>query len=372
MRRLSNIFWLGLKEMRSLTADPVLLGFLVYAFSFAVYSQATGVKHELRNAAIAVVDEDRSALSGRIIQAFHQPEFRPPEVIPLDALDRRMDTGRNPFVLDIPPNFQSDLLAGRQSAIQLNVDATAVMHAGIGAGFIQQVVADEIGFYLGRQGSTPVALQLRLAFNPNLETSWFTGTMALVNNITMLAVLLAGGAVIREREHGTLDHLLVMPLSPLEIALAKIWSNIAVITMATALSLLLVLQGALDVPVAGSVPLFLVGVALYLFYATAVGLLLGTVARSMPQLGLLFILIVQPMILLSGGNTPFESMPQLLQAVMMVFPSTHFVAFAQAILYRGAGLGTVWPAFGATAAVGLAVLAAALLRFRATLAAAMS
>ena len=189
--------------------------------------------------------------------------------------------------------------------------------------------------------------------------------VGIINNVTMLAVLLAGAAVIRERERGTLDHLLVMPLSPLEIGMAKVWSNGLVITAAAGLSLWLVVRGILGVPIAGSVPLFLVGVALYLFYATALGLLLGTLARSMPQLGLLFILLVLPMVLLSGGSTPFESMPRPLQLVMLAFPSTHFVAFAQAILYRGAGFSIVWPQFAATAGIGALVLAAALLRFRA-------
>ncbi len=364
MRSLKNILWLGLNELRSLAADPVLLGFLVFAFSFMIYSQATGVSHELRNASIAIVDEDHSPISRRLAEAFLPPFFRTPEMIALAEVDPRMDAGRNSFVLDIPPDFQRDLLAGRQPAIQVNVDATAMMQAGIGAGYIQQIIADEVADFLQVQPPVPVALQLRAAFNPNLESSWFTGAMGLINNITMLAVLLAGAAVIREREHGTLDHLLVMPVSPLEIALAKIWSNGLVITTAAGLSIWLVLRGLLGMPLMGSVPLFLGGVALYLFYATSVGLLLGTVARSMPQLGLLFILIVLPMIMLSGGSTPFESMPRPLQYVMMAFPSTHFVAFAQAILYRGAGFDIVWREFLATGAIGAVVLVAALARFR--------
>jgi ABC-2 type transport system permease protein len=155
--------------------------------------------------------------------------------------------------------------------------------------------------------------------------------MAIINDITVLAMLLAGAAVIREREHGALDHLLVMPVSPFEIAMATVWSNGLVITAMTGLSLWLVLRGLLGVTVAGSVPLFLGRVALYLFHATAVGLLLG----------LLFILIILQMTLLSAGSTPFESMPRPLQIVMLAFPSSHFVAFALAILYRGAGFSIV-------------------------------
>ena len=193
--------------------------------------------------------------------------------------------------------------------------------------------------------------------------------MGLINSVTMLAIVLAGAAVIREREHGTMDHLLVMPLRPFEIAMAKIWANGLVITVAVALSLVLVVRMLLAIPIAGSVPLFLVGVVIYLFFATAVGIYLGTLARSMPQLGLLFFLVVLPMNMLSGANTPLESMPPFLRTVMQASPSTHFVSFAQAILYRGAGFDVVWPKFAAVALIGGVFLALALLRFRRVVAA---
>jgi ABC-2 type transport system permease protein len=210
----------------------------------------------------------------------------------------------------------------------------------------------------------PVDLVVRVAFNPNLASPWFTSIMAIINNVTMLAIILAGAAVIREREHGTMDHLLVMPLSPFEIAMAKVWANGMVIAVAVALSLLVVVRGILGVPITGSIPLFMAGVMLYLFFATAIGIFLGTVARSMPQLGLLFMLVALPMNMLSGGNTPLESMPPWLQVVMQASPSTHFVSFAEAILYRGAGIEVVWPQFLVVAVIGGLFLTLALSRFR--------
>ncbi len=368
MRRLANIYWLGLKELRSVAHDLVLLGFVIYSFTFAVYSHATGISHELRNASIAVADEDRSDLSGRIAQAFLPPYFKTPAQIAFGDVDRAMDRGLYTFVVVIPPAFEADVRAGHRTSLQVNVDATAMMQAGIGAGYIQRIVTSEIErlrYGPGGAGAPAVALQMRVAFNPNLETPWFAGVMALLNNITMLAIILAGAAVVREREHGTMDHLLAMPLSPLEIALAKIWSNGLVIAVVTFLSLWLVMHVILGLPLAGSVTLFMTGVVLYLFFATAVGIFLGTVARSMPQLGLLFILIVLPMTLLSGSNTPLESMPEALQVAMSAVPSTHFVKIAQAVLYRGAGLDIVWPHLLAVGSVGALFLAIAVLRFRA-------
>jgi ABC-2 type transport system permease protein len=148
--------------------------------------------------------------------------------------------------------------------------------------------------------------------------------------------------------------------------LAKVWANGLVVLIGAALALWLMVHGLLGVPIAGSVRLFLVGTILYLASATSLGILLATLARSMPQFGLLFILVVLPMIILSGGNTPLESMPEGLQRFMEAFPSTHFVRFAQAILYRGAGFNVVWPDFAAVAGIGALFFAVALLRFRKT------
>ena len=202
------------------------------------------------------------------------------------------------------------------------------------------------------------------AFGYNLSAAW--AVMQIINNVTMLAIILAGGALVREREHGTIDHLLTMPLKPTEIVLAKVWTNSFVIVVAAGLSIRVVVEGLLRVPIGGSIALFLLGTAVYLFSATALGILLGTVARSMPQLGLLFMMVALPMNLLSGGNTPIESMPAALQHIMQLVPSTHYVSFSQAILYRGASLDVVWRSFATIAGIGSIFFVAALLRFRKT------
>ena len=374
MRTISNIFWLGTKELRSFLHDYILLGLVIYAFSVAIIAQAQGSSQEVHNASVAVVDEDHSQLSRRIVGAFLPPYFQSPQPIAERDIVPAMNKGRFTFVVDIPPNFQRDVLGGRRPAIQLAVDATAMVQAGLGSGYAQQIITTEIDDFLSRaEGSptTPVGLVTRIMFNPNVTTAWFTSVMGIINSITMLAIILAGAAIVREREHGTMDHLLVMPVTPSEIALAKIWANSLVITVAVGLSLYFVVRGLLRVPIAGSIPLFMLGVVIYLFFATAIGIFLGTVARSMPQLGLLFILVFLPMNMLSGSNTPLESMPPWLAMVMQASPSTHFVSFAQAILYRGAGLDVVWLQFLAVASIGGLFFGLALLRFRKVAAAAM-
>jgi ABC-2 type transport system permease protein len=367
MRTIANIFWLGTKELRSFTQDYVLLGLVIYAFSLAIISQAQSYSQEVHNASVAIVDEDHSELSRRIAGAFLPPYFQPPQPIAESEIIPLMNAGKFTFVIDIPPNFERDVLGKRNPALQLNVDATALVQAGLGSSYAQQIISNEIRDFLSREEGTPlplINLNVRIAYNPNIATAWFTSVMGIINSVTMLAIILAGAAIVREREHGTMDHLLVMPVTPFEIAMSKIWANGLVITVAAGLSLYGVVRGLLGIPVAGSIPLFMVGVAIYLFFACAIGIFLATIARSMPQLGLLYMLVYMPMNLLSGSNTPLESMPPWLATVMQASPSTHFVAFAQAILYRGAGINVVWPQFIIVGAIGGLFLAFAILRFR--------
>ena len=367
MRKLENIFWLGIKELRSFLHDYVLLGLVIYAFSLTVILQARSNSQELHNASIAIVDEDSSELSRRIAHAFYPPLFQLPQLIAEGDIIPFMNQGKYTFVIDIPPNFQRYVLAGRHPGLQVNVDATAMVQAGLGSGYAQQIITTEIADFLSHSEGvplSPVNLDVRIAFNPNITTAWFTSVMGIINNVTMLAIILAGAAIVREREHGTMDHLLVMPLTPFEIAMSKVWANGLVIAVAVALSLFVVVRMILGIPIAGSISLFMVGVVIYLFFATAIGIFLGTVARSMPQLGLLYMLVYMPMNMLSGSNTPLESMPAWLATVMQASPSTHFVSFAQSILYRGAGIEVVWPEFLAVALIGGLFFSFAILRFR--------
>jgi ABC-2 type transport system permease protein len=371
MSSLRNILQLTRKELVSLRRDTFMVIFMIYSFSFAVYSQATGIAQELSNASIAIVDQDHSTLSSRIEKALLPPEFQPPVQIGRDDVNRVMDQARFTFVLDIPPNFQADVRARRSPTIAVLIDATALMQAGLGASTIQNIINNETQQYFKNDSGSSTATvspQIRAAFNQGLIGSWFTGTMGMLNNITMLSVLLAGAALLREREHGTLEHLLVMPVTPTEIMISKIVANGAVILAITGICVLTMLKYVIGVQIAGSVALFLVGVALYLFFATSLGIFLGTVARSMPQLGLLFILLVLPMNLLSGSNTPVESMPPWMQNAVQVLPSVHLVDFAQAILFRGAGISIVWPQFVIIFCIGALFFTISYLRFRSFLA----
>jgi len=365
--RTDNILQLGIKELRGLARDPMLLALIAYAFTLSIYTASKAMPETLNQAAIAIVDEDRSPISSRIITAFYPPYFLTPKLITQQEMDTRMDAGLDTFALDIPQEFQRDLLANRSPTIQLNIDATRMTQAFTGGGYVQSIVTSEVSEFMNHYRSkdrVPVDLALRSRFNPELNKGWFGAITNLIQSITMLSIVLTGAALIREREHGTIEHLLVMPVTSVEIMLSKVWSMAFVVLLASAVSLTFVVQGLLHVPVEGSVPLFMVGAALHLFATTCLGICLATIAGSMPQFGLLLMLVLLPLQVLSGSMTPRESMPEIIQYIMLAAPNTHFVMLAQSILFRGAGIEVVWPQFFALLTIGLVLFTFSLRRFR--------
>ena len=370
MSKLSNTYRLGVKELWSLIRDPGMLLLIAFTFSVSIYSAGSVMPESLHRTPIAIVDEDQSPLSARIRDAFYPPRFNPPVLLGSNEVDPALDAGRYTFALTIPVNFQRDVLAGRQPEMQLNVDATRMSQAFTGSSYIQQIALGEVTEFVQRyrsDNSLPIDLNLRMRFNPNLDESWFGSLMEIINNVTLLSIILTGAALIREREHGTIEHLLVMPVTPGEIMLAKVWSMALVVLIAATLSLNGVVRGLMQVPVEGSITVFALTTALHLFATTSMGIFMATVARSMPQFGMLLMLTLLPLDMLSGGMTPRESMPILVQTLMLAAPTTHFVAASQAVLYRAAGLSIIWPQLLALAAIGTVFFSVSLWRFRNTI-----
>jgi len=373
VKHLKHILQLGVKELLSLIRDPVLLFLIAYAFTFSVYTPSKSAVMDVINASVAVVDEDDSPVSRQIRDSLLPPLFLRPVLIPFSEINSVLDQGLFTFVIDIPPKFQHDITKGATPTVEVITDATAMSQAGRGPSYIQKIIMREVQpYWPGRnnpQNKELVKLVTRARFNPNYQQGWFVAVNQIINNISVLAIFLTGAAVLREREHGTIEHLLVMPLRPAELMFAKIWANGLVVIVAAMASLFLVVKGAIGVPVAGSIWLFLGGLTVYLFSVTALGIMLATLVRSMPQFGLLAFPVFIVMSLLSGGQTPLESMPIALQKIMQFVPSTHFVSFSQAVLFRNASLGMVRRDLMLMFLIGCAYVVFTLSRFRKMLAA---
>ena len=372
-QKIRNILRLGVKEILGLWRDPLLLALIVYSFTMGVFSNAKSTPDSISNAAIAILDQDQTQLSRRICDAFLPPLFATPHyLMDYNEVNDSLDKGRYTFIVVIPSGFQEKVLSNNNPEVQVNIDATRMSQAFNGAGYIQQIIYNEVdGFVSDTNGgstSDTAEVLVRKRFNPNLTKSWEGAMNGLANNVTMLALILTGAALIRERERGTLEHLLVMPVTPFEIMVSKVWSMSLVVLIASGLSLWIVVQDILKVPVAGSFCLYMLGVAINVFAVTSLGIFLACFARDMPQLGILMILVLLPMEILSGGTTSQDNMPDVIRWFMQLAPTTHFVNFSKAILFRGAGLDIVWPIFLKMILIGTLFFSVALKRFRRTVA----
>src|ERR1700749_3611916 len=363
-----NVFRLVIKELRSIRSDPTMLILVVYAFTISVNTVATGAVTEATNLSVGIADEDGSELSRQIAEGLVRPTFQPAVQIRPSDIDSKMDKGEMLFAVEIPTNFQADILAQRKTEVQINVDATAVAQAGNGANYLKSAISNEVQNFLnarGIPGGSPINLVVRADFNPNLRTAWFSAMTQVINQITLLTVILTGAALIREREQGTVEHLLVMPVVPAEIMLAKMFANGLVILVGAMFSLQFVVHWWIGAPIAGSLWLFLLGAALYALVVAALGILLGTLSTTMGQFGLLAMPVLIVTQLLSGSSTPMESMPVWLQYVMRtISPTPHFVSFAQAVLFRDADISLVWRPLLAMLIIGSVYFAVAMSRFR--------
>ncbi len=368
MRSIKNILALSAKELRSLFSDTVLVVLIVFAFTALVHSAATGINNDVNNASVGVIDADQSVLSHRILDALQQPHFQKPVPVQREEVEELLDKGKLMFVLEFPPNFQRDVEMGREPKVQLLTDATNMAQAGLGQSYIGHIFQNELVDFLKQKDlideMTPVKSVATLVFNPNATDMWPAAVMEVDNMITMITLVLVGAAVIRERERGTIEHLLVMPVKSAEIVLAKIIANGLVICTIALLSMHFMVGGLLQVPLLGSLTLFALGAGLFMFSIASLAVMLATLAPTMPQYSLLMMPVFIIALMFSGSSSPRSNMPETAQWISEYWPTTQFMTLAQNVLLRGAGFDVVWPQMVAMTISGALFLGFALFRFR--------
>lgn len=352
-----SIWWrrlqaMTVKEFIQLFRDPVLLFFVLYAFTVDIFLAGSGVSLQLNHATMVVHDADHSLASRELIHRFRPPYFRLDGEIG-DAKEgiRLLDEGKAMIVLDIPPKFQEELLKGESTAVQMQVDTTNVVLGFLATSYGAQIVGQygletglaHEGLISGNSQAAPVVINdPRVWFNPNQNDSWFMSITELLNIITLFAILLPATAMAREKERGTVEQLLVSPLTPFQIMFPKVIAMTAVILTGMVLSLFAILKPIFFVPFKGTLTLFFTITILYIFTTTGLGLFISTIARNLAQVGMLTLLIFTPMSFLSGAWTPPEAMPKLLRIMMAISPLHYYIDASFGILLKGAGLDILW------------------------------
>lgn len=369
-----RLFVMTRKELLQLRRDIPLLLFLIYSFSLSVYISGAGISMQLNNASLLVHDGDHSESSRELIHRFREPYFRfDGEVQDLNVGLERLDQGTAMLLLDIPPRFHESILGREPVAVQLQVDTSnapqglsaASYAARIVGGFSFDLTLSRLGAASGDDMRIPVVDSAhRVWFNQGQDETWFQSISHILRMITLFAFLLPAAALVREKEHGTVEQLLVSPVTPLQIMLSKVLAMTLVVLAATALAIVTVLKPVFGVPVKGSVALFFFLTALYSFTTAGLGLFAATVTRNQAQVGMIALLVIAPMVLLSGITTPFETMPSWVQSIMTLSPLRYYVDVTYGILLKGVGLDVLWDSVLAMALLGGVLFGLGMWRFR--------
>ncbi len=362
------------KELIQLGRDPILLGVLLWFFTADVYLAASGISMELRNAPVAFLDHDHSEASRELIHRFRPPYFRRWGELASAAHGKDLlDRGKVMVVLDIPAHFERDLLAGRPVDVQIQVDTSNTVLGTLAISYAQRIVARFAQTWvMRRQHLTADALEAlpqvedrrRAFYNPNQTEPWFMGISELLTVVTMLSLMLPAAAAVREKERGTIEQLVVSPLGAFQVLFPKVLAMMLAILAGTAVALFLILQPAFHVPMRGSLVLFFFVTAVYVFTVSGLGLFIATLSRTLGQVTMLVILLILPMLLLSGAWTPPEAMPPGLRAVMPVSPLYYYIELGYGILLKGAGLSILWDRLLGLSALGAVLFSFGAWRFR--------
>ena len=347
-----------LKELVQLLRDVPLMLFMVYTFTVNVYLNGSAGGIDLQRASLVVHDDDHSATSRELIYRLRSPYFvltsevdRPDEGLAM------LDAGTAAVFVDIPPQFEQSLERRDAASVQLQIDSTMTVQAYLAASYAEQIAAEYAVELASQRPEMPESVpqihhDRRLWFNPNENHLWFTPLAELLNVITVFCVLLPAAAMAREKERGTVEQLMVSPLSPTQIMAPKVIGMTIVILIGTCLSIGLIIRPVFHIPLRGSLTLFLAVSALYVTTMTGLGIVAGTIARNMGQVGMLAMLILLPVIILSGTFTPPEGKPPWLTGVSMLVPLRHYFEITTGIFLKGSGVSLLWREIGWLLALG--------------------
>ena len=359
------------KEFSQLFRDVPILLILLWAFTGAVFTGGHGISSEIRDYPIVVLDLSRSPASRELTSRFRGPYFK---IVRFLGDERELvavlDEGRASLAIVIPPDFERRVRAtgARFQVIMDGAQSTSATIAGAHIATIANGYSVELLERRWRGTGAAVSVpqidaRIRVEYNPNLLETWFSSLLEVLNQVTMISMLLAAAAMVREREHGTVEQLLVSPLRPAELFAAKVIPVVVVVPLAALGSLFGIVHGVFGTPIRGSVALFYGVSVLYVFAMASLGLAIAGVARNLGQAMMMLLLVLYPMMLLSGAFTPPESMGPLVRYGGLLSPVRHYIDLGYQVLFKGNGLADVWPEIVGIVVLGLALFAISIRRF---------
>lgn len=362
------------KEFLQFSREYFVLILILWSFTGDIYLTAVTASYELEGMRLAVCDLDRSRQSRELIEAFcHNRYFRLTHFLEREAaLDPLITTGRADLGLVIPPHFARQLHQGRPTRVQLLVDGTNPNLGLVALGYAQEIVErrsarvrwERMGLYPGGERRPPgVDLLVRAWYSPNLDSLPFMAVSEMCFDVMFVAMILSAAALVREREAGTLEQLLVTPARPGELILTKMLPMAAINLLGLAFCLWMLTRW-MGVTVRGSVPLFFLLTLPFLFASFGIGMCVSTLVGNLQQALLTIFLLTYPIGFLSGSFAPLEILPRPLQLLCYLSPLTYYNQVGFGIVFRGVGLSVLWPYVLALVIYGAALFGLSVRRFR--------
>ncbi|HEY9877769.1 MAG TPA: ABC transporter permease [Leptolyngbyaceae cyanobacterium] len=340
----SRLWALTQKEINQILHNKQLIFLLLFPPTVQLLIFGFALSPDVNHLKMGVVDYAKTYESRELIQSLTANGLFEVVSHPLDETDLavQVQNGRITTGLIIPPDFTRNLKRGTEAQVQVFIDGVDANTAGIASGYLSQILNQYSLTLLPNPPPRPVTTQSVFFYNPGLISSWFLvpGVMGIV--LTLTSSLVSSTTLVREKDTGTLEQLLMTPASNWEILLAKI-APLFFLLMGDVFLALGIAIAIFQVPFRGSLLLYLLLASLYVFVGIGVGLMLATVAQNQQQVVLTSFFINLPMIQTSGAIAPIESMPKFFQVLSWFNPLRHFVAIIRGILLRGVGVEVLWP-----------------------------
>jgi ABC-2 type transport system permease protein len=359
-----RVFELVRKEFRQIFRDPRLrrLIFVAPVIQLVIFGYA--VSTDVRSTALFVVDHDRTQTSWQLVEAFTASGYfrvagqseRPADLV------RALDRGDAIVGIEIPVGFAADLRRGRSARIQLLFDGTNSNVATVAKGYAERIVQSFGASFVTGPAPALIDLRERAWFNPALVSQHYNVPAVVGGIIMIVALLLTSLAIVRERELGTLEQLMVSPLTAGELMAGKT-IPFAVIGLIDLALVFAIAFWWFQVPFRGSALLLLVASLLYLLSALGIGLFISTISKTQQEAFMASFLVYMPTILLSGFMFPVSSMPEAFQWLTLLNPMRHYLEIVRTIFLKGAGLEALWIQYLALALMGAGILSFAAARF---------
>ncbi len=320
-----------------------LVMFILYAFTLDIYIAGKGIKVTPRHVSIGYVNEADNLIVNKIISHFHSPQFKKPKLFLSEKALKNAIYNRKIMVgIVFSKEFVKNLISGKVAKLQVLIDSTAAAQAEVTLIYLQNILMN-----FEHKIKIPANIDIIKLFNPNSNTKWFMSLSELMSNITMLGLILIAVVFVREKENGTWDIMLLMPVKGSIIIFSKILSQVLILMVGITISVGLIIFGIFNTPINGSLFDFYLISFLFSFAIGGIALVIAAISKTILEVAHLTIVIMLPLIFLSGAWTPLSSMSPFIQFLSYFSPLRYYIQATQDIFFRGSGFVDLLPYFGA-------------------------